>query len=75
MANSLQSFVANAFEAVGLDWNEHIVIDPQLIRPAEIAANRGDPSKAGRLLGWEPRRFMPEVVKRMVAAEQNNTAC
>ena len=75
VANSLRSFVANAFEAVGLDWNEHIVIDPQLIRPAEIAANRGDPTKAGRLLGWETKHFMPEVVKRMVEAEQNNTTC
>jgi GDPmannose 4,6-dehydratase len=52
-----------------------VVIDPQLIRPAEIAANRGDPAKAGRLLGWKPRHFMPDVVQFMVEAERSNTAC
>jgi GDPmannose 4,6-dehydratase len=71
VANSLRSFVASTFEAVGLDWNEHVVIDQQLIRPSEISANRGDPSKAARLLGWKPGLFMPEVVQLMVAAELN----
>ncbi len=72
VANSLRSFVALTFEAEGLDWNEHVVIDQQLIRPSEIAANRGDPSKAARLLGWNPRLFMPDVVQLMVEAEHNN---
>jgi GDPmannose 4,6-dehydratase len=75
VANSLRDFVASAFEAAGLDWQAHVVIDPQLIRPAEIAANRGDPAKAGRLLGWKPRHFMPDVVQFMVEAERSNTAC
>jgi GDPmannose 4,6-dehydratase len=72
VANSLRSFVASTFEAEGLDWNEHVVIDQQLIRPAEIAANRGDPSKAARLLDWKPRLFMPDVIQLMVEAEHNN---
>jgi GDPmannose 4,6-dehydratase len=75
IANSLRNFVAIAFESVGLDWNEHVVIDPRLIRPAEIAANRGDPAKAGRLLGWKARHYMPDVVRLMVDAERNSTAC
>lgn len=75
VANSLRSFIARAFEAAGLDWNEHVVIDPRLIRPSEIAANRGDPSKAGRLLDWKPRHFMPDVVQLMVEAERDNTVC
>ena len=75
VANSLRSFVATAFEANGLGWNEHVVIDPRLMRPSEIAANRGDPARAERLLGWKPRHFMPDVVRLMVEAERNNTAC
>jgi GDPmannose 4,6-dehydratase len=71
VANSLRSFVASTFEAVDLDWKEHVVIDQQLIRPSEISANRGDPSKAARLLGWKPLLFMPNVVQLMVAAELN----
>jgi GDPmannose 4,6-dehydratase len=72
VANSLRSFVASTFEAEGLDWNEHVVIDQQLIRPSEISANRGDPSKAARLLDWKPRLFMPDVVQLMIEAEHNN---
>lgn len=75
VANSLRSFVASAFDATGLDWNEHVVIDPRLIRPSEIAANRGNPARAGQLLDWKPRHFMPDVVQRMVEAERNNTVC
>jgi GDPmannose 4,6-dehydratase len=74
-ANSLRDFISRAFEAVGLDWKEHVVIDPRLIRPSEITANRGDPTKAGRLLGWKPVHFMSDVVQRMVDAERNNAAC
>ena len=72
VANSLRSFIASTFEAEGLDWNEHVVIDQQLIRPSEITANRGAPSKAAQLLGWKPRLFMPDVVQLMVEAEHNN---
>jgi GDPmannose 4,6-dehydratase len=75
MANSLRSFVASAFEANGLDWNAHVVIDPRLIRPSEISANRGDPARAGRVLGWKPGYFMTDVVRLMVEAELNNTVC
>ena len=42
------------------------MIDPELIRPSEITANRGDPTKAGRLLGWKPKHFMSDVVQFMV---------
>lgn len=67
--NSLESFVATAFDCLGLDWNEHVVRDKSLIRPAEITANRGNFSKARNLLGWQPRTFMAEVVKLMIDAE------
>jgi len=72
VANSLSKFVDVSFATVGLDWKEHIVIDQQLIRPSEIAANRGDPSRAAQILGWKPTIFMDDVVKRMIAAEHNN---
>jgi len=68
-ANSLESFVATAFDCLGLDWNKHVVRDKSLMRPAEISANRGNYSKARDLLGWQPRTFMTEVVKLMIEAE------
>jgi GDPmannose 4,6-dehydratase len=44
-----------AFHRVGLDWQKHVEVDPALIRPAEVELLIGDPSKAKRQLGWEPR--------------------
>ncbi len=67
--NSLESFVAIAFDCLGLDWNEHVTRDKKLIRPAEISENRGNSSKARDLLDWQPRTFMAEVVKLMIDAE------
>lgn len=73
-AHSLQDFVARVFDASGLNWEDHVVIDEHLKRPAEIGANRGDPSKAERQLGWKARHFMPDVVKLMVDAESRMKA-
>jgi len=73
-SHSLQEFVESAFEVVGLDWQDHVQIDEHLKRPAEISANRGDPQKADRLLGWKPSHYMHDVVKLMVNAERRITA-
>ena len=67
--NSLESFVATTFDCLGLDWNDHVVRDESLIRPAEITENCGNYTKAKGLLGWQPVTFMAEVVKLMVDAE------
>jgi GDPmannose 4,6-dehydratase len=64
----LQDFVAAAFEAVGLDWQDHTTIDPSLFRPTEIMIGRGDASKAAEKLGWKPKYKMDEVVRMMVQA-------
>ncbi|MDT8375571.1 MAG: GDP-mannose 4,6-dehydratase [Mariprofundaceae bacterium] len=66
---SLEEFVAAAFEHVGLDWREHVVSDPGLLRPSEILENRGDASKAKSQLGWEASFHMREVVREMISAE------
>ena len=61
-------FVAAAFDAVGLDWREHTMIDQTLFRPTEIMVGRGDASKAAEKLGWKPRYKMVEVGRIMVRA-------
>ncbi len=66
---SLEEFVATAFEHVGLEWREHVVSDPGLLRPSEILENRGNASKARALLGWEASFHMKEVVQKMISAE------
>ncbi len=68
--NSLASFVNAAFAGVGLDWNEHVVLDTAFLRPTDLAGGRGDPSRAEQQLGWSARYHMRDVVRLMIAGEQ-----
>lgn len=68
-SNTLEHFVAEAFACLGLDWREHVVSDPSLLRPSEIMVSRGNPEKAATELGWCAGSRMREVVSRMVIAE------
>lgn len=52
-----------AFRCVGLDWEDHVVIDDNLIRPAEVNRLLGDASKARDKLGWRPRVSFEELVE------------
>ena len=57
----------------GLDWTEHVVVDPALVRPAEIDLLIGDASKARRVLGWAPKHSFEELVHMMVDADLRAT--
>jgi GDPmannose 4,6-dehydratase len=63
--------VAAAFDTVGLDWRAHVVSDPSLYRPTELAVGRGNPKKAQERLGWKAQYKMHDIVKMMVREEQN----
>ena len=65
----MQEFVEAAFRHVGLDWCRHVVQDPSFMRPAEATLLIGDPSKAKRVLGWEPAVRFEERVAMMVEAD------
>lgn len=67
--HSVEEFVQEAFSIAGLDWKEYVVIDPKFVRPAEVQLLLGDPSKAKRVLGWEPKVQFKELVKMMVEAD------
>ena len=64
-----RSLWPTAFAQVGLDWREHVVIDPDLFRPTEIAISRGNPRKSRETFGWQARYKMKEVVTLMVEDE------
>jgi GDPmannose 4,6-dehydratase len=55
-----------AFEHVGLDYNDHVTVDPALVRPAEVDLLIGDASKARKLLGWEPKVSFEQLIQMMV---------
>jgi len=67
--HSVRDFVRLAFASVGLDYEKYVVQDPRFVRPAEVDLLIGDPSKAKRLLGWEPKVTFEELVDIMVQAD------
>jgi GDPmannose 4,6-dehydratase len=67
--HTVEEFVSLAFGHVGLDWRQHVVVDPQFYRPAEVDLLLGDPTKARRQLGWRPVVSFQELVVMMVDAD------
>lgn len=63
---TIGDFCQAAFEHVGLDWQEHVVVDPKFLRPAEVNILLGDGTKAKEKLGWEPETSFEEMVQMMV---------
>ncbi len=68
-AHSVREFCELAFGLVGLDWERYVVVDPTYFRPADVDILLGDPSKARRVLGWEPRTKFKELVRIMLEAD------
>ena len=69
VARSVGDFVDAAFDSVDLKREDHVRIDPDLARPADIEEVVADPSKAKRELGWEAKTTFEEVVELMVRAD------
>jgi GDPmannose 4,6-dehydratase len=63
----LEDFVAAAFAAIGLDWREHVKSVPGLRRPADIAEQHADPSRAAEVIGWRAGVAGEALVKRLVS--------
>ena len=58
-----------AFAHVGLDYEQHVVIDPKFFRPAEVDVLLGNPAKARRLLGWSAKTSLETLIAMMVDAD------
>ncbi|MFM7198275.1 MAG: GDP-mannose 4,6-dehydratase [Chloroflexota bacterium] len=68
--HSVAEFCELAFRRVGIDnWRDYIVIDPALLRPAEVDLLIGDPTKAREKLGWQPEVSFEGLVNLMVDAD------
>ncbi len=66
-SHSLRDFLATAFKSVGIEnWEKFLVIDPALVRPADVFSVIGDSSKAKEMLNWSPTVSFESMVKRMV---------
>jgi GDPmannose 4,6-dehydratase len=66
---SVRHFCELCFGALDLDYTDYVEIDPRYFRPAEVDQLLGDPSKARRVLGWEPKTTVEELAKMMVESD------
>jgi GDPmannose 4,6-dehydratase len=74
-AHSVRECCQVAFDEAGLgDFEKYVVIDPAFVRPAEVDHLIGDPSKAGRDLGWKPRTSFEELIRLMTRADLESLA-
>ena len=66
ISHSVRDLIQAAFDHAGLDWEDCVISDPKLFRPAEVDYLLGDPTKAKKKLGWHPRLSFEELIKKMV---------
>lgn len=66
---SVKDFASAAFGHVGLNWEDHVIIDTKYLRPTEVDALIGDPSKANLELGWSATTKWQELAKIMVDSD------
>ena len=69
IAHSVRELCRLAFERVGLDYEQHVTLDPLLLRPAEVDHLLGDPTKARAVLGWDTQVSFAELIASMVDAD------
>jgi len=67
--HEVREFCQIAFGHAGLNWEDHVVVDPEFFRPAEVDLLIGDPTKARTRLGWEPETSFEQLVTMMVDAD------
>jgi GDPmannose 4,6-dehydratase len=67
--HSVEEFAKKAFEHVGLNYKDYVVVDENLIRPAEVDTLLADYSKAKKILKWEPKISFDDLVTSMVESD------
>lgn len=64
--HQLRDFIHVVFDAVGLNWENHVQTDTSFYRPTDIAEGHANPTKAGKKLGWVAQHNMEKVGRLMV---------
>lgn len=68
----LRDFINIAFEQLGLNWEDHVLIDKNLYRPTDLKSGKADPSKAKRKLGWNSKCGFEQIIRNMIDDELMN---
>ena len=69
-AHSVRECVAIAFDQAGISIDDHVVVDPAFLRPADVDHLIGDHTKARELLGWTPTTDFETLIRMMVDADR-----
>jgi len=67
--HSVREWLEECFSHLGLDYRNHIVVDPEFLRPAEVDQLIGDATKARQMLGWQPEVTFKQLVHMMAGAD------
>jgi GDPmannose 4,6-dehydratase len=67
--HTVRDFCERAFDFAGLNYKDHVAVDPQFYRPAEVEILLGDASKAKQKLGWKPSVSFEELIEEMTEAD------
>jgi GDPmannose 4,6-dehydratase len=67
--HSVREFVEKVFQKIGLDYEKCVEIDPKYFRPTEVDILLGDPTRAKKELGWEPKVGFDELIDMMIEAD------
>jgi len=68
---SLKDFIKITFDTLGLNWEEYVDLDEDLIRPTEITVGLANPQKAKKFLNWEAKVGIEDIIKLMLVDEEN----
>lgn len=67
--HTVREFLEMAFGSIGLDYRDYVIIDSKFYRPVDVNLLHADPSKAKRILGWEPKIGIGELIDRMIQSD------
>ena len=66
ISNSVRTMVETAFNHIGLNYKDYVVVDPKFFRPAEVEILLADASKAEKILNWKPKKTFKDLIIEMV---------
>ena len=69
VGRTVEDLVTAAFDVVGLDWRDHVTVNPAFVRAPEATPPVGDPTRARQVLGWELETSFEETIREMVEAD------
>ncbi|HEX7669438.1 MAG TPA: GDP-mannose 4,6-dehydratase [Polyangiaceae bacterium] len=67
--HTVQELCEIAFARAGLNWKDHVEVNPEFVRPAEVDLLIGDATRARERLGWKPRVLFKELIEMMVDSD------